>query len=198
MEAELGHNPSYVWRSLLAARDIIRAGSQWKVGDGRRIKVAVDKWLSHKPVFVGQDQTTMLVSELTDDDTGQWNRQKVHELFAPRTRCEILAIPLNATHRRDELVWKENRARRFLVKTAYQVALRLINQDGVEHSDARMDGKVWKTIWTRDATSVVNSLNQTLTCYGNVHRHGTCGQYRKGGCRNVATRCTIYFTYFEC
>ena len=47
MEAELGHNPSYVCRSLLAARDIIRAGSQWKVGDGRRIKVAVDKWLSH-------------------------------------------------------------------------------------------------------------------------------------------------------
>ena len=28
LEAELGHNPSYVWRSLLAARDIIRAGSQ--------------------------------------------------------------------------------------------------------------------------------------------------------------------------
>ena len=53
MEAELGHNPSYVWRSLLAARDIIRAGSQWKVGDGRGIKVAVDKWLSHKPVFTG-------------------------------------------------------------------------------------------------------------------------------------------------
>ena len=52
MEAELGHNPSYVCCSLLAARDIIRAGSQWKVGDGRRIKVAVDKWLSH---FIGED-----------------------------------------------------------------------------------------------------------------------------------------------
>uniref|UniRef100_A0A7N2MJI0 Reverse transcriptase zinc-binding domain-containing protein n=1 Tax=Quercus lobata TaxID=97700 RepID=A0A7N2MJI0_QUELO len=89
----------------------------------------------------------MLVSEPIDDDTGQWNRQKVHILFAPSTRCEILAIPLNALHRRDELEWKENRARRFSVKDAYHVAIRLSHQDGAEHSNARIDGKVWKTIW---------------------------------------------------
>nr|POE71305.1 hypothetical protein CFP56_65413 [Quercus suber] len=83
----------------------------------------------------------MLVSELIDKNTGQWNRQKVHELFAPSTRCEILAIPLNALHRRDELEWKENRARSFSVKDAYQVALRLLHHDGAEHSNARIDGK---------------------------------------------------------
>ena len=67
---ELGPNPSYVWRSLLAARDIIRAGSQWKVGDGKKIRGAVDNWLTHKPIFTGEDQTNMLVGELIDDDTG--------------------------------------------------------------------------------------------------------------------------------
>ena len=35
LDAELGRNPSYVWRSLLAARDVIIEGSKWKVGDGR-------------------------------------------------------------------------------------------------------------------------------------------------------------------
>ena len=74
LKAELGHNPSYVWRSLLAARDIIRAGSQWKVGDGKKIRGAVDNWLTHKPIFTGEDQTNMLVGELIDDDTAQWNR----------------------------------------------------------------------------------------------------------------------------
>ena len=105
-----------------------------------------DLGLPHKPVFTGEDQTNMLVSELIDGEMGQWNKQKVHELFAPSTRCEILAIPLNALHKRDELEWKENRARRFSVKAAYQVALRLLHHDGAEHSNARIDGKVWMTI----------------------------------------------------
>ena len=67
----------------------------------------MDNWLTHKPVFTGEEQSNMLVSELIDEHTGQWNRQKVQELFATSTRCEILAIPLNALHRRDELEWKK-------------------------------------------------------------------------------------------
>ena len=53
MDAELGSNPSYIWRSLLAARDFIIEGSKWKVGDGRSIGVVTHKWLSHKPIFLG-------------------------------------------------------------------------------------------------------------------------------------------------
>ena len=34
MDAVLGKNPSYVWRSLLAARDIISEGSIWKGMEG--------------------------------------------------------------------------------------------------------------------------------------------------------------------
>ena len=40
LDAELGNNPSFVWRSLLAARDIIQAGSRWTIGDGRNVLVA--------------------------------------------------------------------------------------------------------------------------------------------------------------
>ena len=63
--------------------------------------MVVDNWLTHKPIFIGEDQTTMLVSELIDEDMGQWNRHKVHDLFAPNTWSENLAIPLNETHRRE-------------------------------------------------------------------------------------------------
>ena len=34
MDAVLGHNPSFMWRSILAARDVIQEGSMWKIGDG--------------------------------------------------------------------------------------------------------------------------------------------------------------------
>ena len=43
MDAEVGSNPSYVWRSLLAARDVIFEGSKWEVGDGSRIEVSTHK-----------------------------------------------------------------------------------------------------------------------------------------------------------
>ena len=39
MEAELGNNSSFVQRSLLETRDLIRAATTWKVGDGRSIKI---------------------------------------------------------------------------------------------------------------------------------------------------------------
>ena len=49
MEVGLGFNPTYVWRSLLEAREMIRVATVWKVGDGRSIKLEDHKWLPHPP-----------------------------------------------------------------------------------------------------------------------------------------------------
>lgn len=74
MEAELGHNPSFVWHSLLAARDIIHAGSCWTTGDGRSIFVASSSWLPHSPGFFITPSQEMKVADLIDNDTRQWDR----------------------------------------------------------------------------------------------------------------------------
>uniref|UniRef100_A0A7N2L616 Reverse transcriptase zinc-binding domain-containing protein n=1 Tax=Quercus lobata TaxID=97700 RepID=A0A7N2L616_QUELO len=44
MDAELGSNPSYVWRSLLAAREILWEGSRWRVGDAKYSKSGRIGW----------------------------------------------------------------------------------------------------------------------------------------------------------
>ena len=49
IEAVLGSNPSYIWRSLLEARELIKAATVWKVGDGRSIKLEDNRWLPHPP-----------------------------------------------------------------------------------------------------------------------------------------------------
>ena len=148
MEAGLGNNPSYVWRSLLAARELIREGSIWQVSDGRTIKVSTHKWLSHKPVFIGEPQPNLMVSELIDENSRQWNREKLFDLFAYRTWMEIMAIPLAQVSVRDKLNWKENIWKVFSVKSAYQVALRLKQQDCVKHSTAVRDRPIWNKIWS--------------------------------------------------
>ena len=115
MEAELGNNPSYVWQSLLAARDILKEGAQWMVGDGQSIRMSAHRWLSHKPFFLRELQHNLMVKDLIDVHTFQWDREKIHDLFvfAHRTRMEILSIPLQSNPTRDILVWKENKSHSF-------------------------------------------------------------------------------------
>ena len=134
LKAELGPNPSFVWRSLLEARDIIMEGSRWQVGDGRTIEVATHVWLPHTPIFLREPTLNMRVCELIDEDTRQWDRGKVLATFAQKTCEEILATPLNNVNSRDVLVWKENRAKKFTVRTAYRIAVRLKNPSYGEHS----------------------------------------------------------------
>ena len=74
MEAELGHNPSFVWRSLLAARELIREGSMWKIGNGQSVEVSDKTWLPHRPLFKPGANTEMKVGDLIDQQTMQWNR----------------------------------------------------------------------------------------------------------------------------
>ena len=137
-----------VWRSLLQARDVIWEGSIWQVGNGQTIGINTHKWLPRSPNFkVGADKS-LKVANLIDTITHQWDRGKVHAIFKPDTREDILKIKLNNVAFRDRLVWKENKTNKFSVKTAYQVALRLHHQQTGEHSLASMDRKMWKRLWS--------------------------------------------------
>ena len=106
---------------MLAARDLIREGSIWQVVDGRSIEVSTHKWLSHKPVFIGEPRPNLMVSELMDANSRQWDREKLFDLFAYRTQVEIMAIPLSRIAGRDKLRWNENWGKKSSVKSAYQV-----------------------------------------------------------------------------
>lgn len=52
MMAGLGNSPSFVWQSLLAARDNISEGSSLRIGDGRTIGISAHSWLPHSPIFL--------------------------------------------------------------------------------------------------------------------------------------------------
>ena len=119
MMANVGSNPSFVWRSLLTARDIIFRGSKWRVGNGRTIGVYTHKWLTHKPIPRTEAVLDMRVCELIDEDAWQWDHGKLDAMFGQRTREEILSIPLDHLQSQDTLVCIENVAQKFSVKTAY-------------------------------------------------------------------------------
>lgn len=45
VEADLGHNPSFVWRSLMTAKHIIVRSSRIQVGSGQNTLIGSDPWL---------------------------------------------------------------------------------------------------------------------------------------------------------
>ncbi|KAK9992584.1 hypothetical protein SO802_027569 [Lithocarpus litseifolius] len=145
MDAELGHNPSFMWRSLLAARDLIREGSLWKIGNGQSVQVNCNKWLPHPPLFKPGANTHMKVADLIHHRTMQWNRPLLQATFMQSTQKDILRIPLSNTHAMDRLYWKENKAQQVTVRTAYSVVLRLQGEPGPEHSS--IPPKVCNFVW---------------------------------------------------
>ena len=147
MMAVVGSNPSFVWRSLLASRDIIFRGSKWRVGNGRTTGVFTHKWLTHKPRPWTEAALDMRVCELIDEDTRQWDCGKLEAMFSQRTREEILTIPLDHLQSQDTLVWTENAAKIFSDKTTYRVALHSSTQTWAEHFAARDDGPTWNKVW---------------------------------------------------
>ena len=84
---------------------------------------------------------------MINQDTRQWDRGKLFTTFDQRTSAEILALALNHLNSQDTLIWKENKAHEFSVRTTYQVALRLKNTSAAEHSSARVHGVTWTKIW---------------------------------------------------
>ena len=158
VEAELGSNPSYVWRSLLKARDIVLAGSKWKVGSGALINIFGHQWLPRPPCLCKDGPGLMKVRELVDLETGQWDRAKLAYWFEPHTCADILSIPMPNRQPNDTLVWKENKANVFSVKSAYMVALRVLHPSFGDHSNAIADGKLWKAVWSLNAPPKVRTF----------------------------------------
>ena len=109
MEAELGSNPSFVWCSLLEARELIRASTAWKVGDGQSIGVTDHRWLPHPTQFRHGANTNMKVADLIGHRTRQWNRPLLHTTFLKSTMEDIQSIMIGEEGERDKLRWKENK-----------------------------------------------------------------------------------------
>jgi hypothetical protein len=74
LEATSGARPSFAWRSLMAACDVLKNGLVWRVGDGRDICIWGDKWIPTPISFSIQSPQQILpvdakVVELIDQDT---------------------------------------------------------------------------------------------------------------------------------
>lgn len=76
-----------MWRSLWSALDLVREGVAWRVGNGRRVNIWGDKWLSSMtyPKILSPTQLMSRdskVCNLIDEEERVWNLDHLKEIFS--------------------------------------------------------------------------------------------------------------------
>ena len=98
LEAQLGSNPSYIWRSMFAARDMVKVGSGWRVGSGDQIHVFRQHWLPDADhPYVTSDHITLndvCVSSLLQVGRREWDEDVIEDMFNNRDKALIYSILL--------------------------------------------------------------------------------------------------------
>jgi hypothetical protein len=147
LEAKLGHNPSYVWRSIHASQVVVRRGLRWRLGNGNSINVWKHPWLRNDDrIHVTTDtiagRENMRVAELINESTGTWNIALIQQLFNHRDAAEISRLPLNLLNREDEPIWRYSKNGNYTVRSTYYQLMEHI----VDNNNLKEPGN-WKTLW---------------------------------------------------
>jgi len=134
LEASLGKRPSYAWRSIFLARNLLKQGLVWRVGNGASIKIWGDRWIPTPISFSVQSlPMSQLVNSWVDalivKESKSWNVPLIQAIFNPKEVRVITLIPLSPNLPLDRLIWLGTTNEIFSVKSAYHLCLEILERD---------------------------------------------------------------------
>ena len=128
LTSNLGHNPSYVWRSILKARFIVIGGARWCIGTCSSISILNESWLLNGGHIDGNIIGANFVrgfsvSSLMNTSSKGWNQEVIQQVFSSDIADSILRTPLLDQVREDNLIWKAAKNGLYSVKSAYRLCM---------------------------------------------------------------------------
>ncbi|CAF2058074.1 unnamed protein product [Brassica napus] len=74
MEVKTSNSPSFGWKSIMAAQDLLRAGLRRRIGSGYNTRVWSDSWIHVTPPWPPKDNGShrdhdMFVNQLIDQSS---------------------------------------------------------------------------------------------------------------------------------
>ena len=152
LEAEDSKVGSYAWKTILSARDVIRKGMVWRIGNGESVRIKQDKWLPSQLSRSVASQIPLMspdtkVSELIDQDKAAWKSEVVQQLFLPQEASEILGIPLSERLPPDRIVWACTPSGMFTTSSAYKLIISCELALSASPSNPKAQKQFWKRIW---------------------------------------------------
>jgi hypothetical protein len=125
INANLGNNPSYSWKSLWKSREVLIKGCRWTLGDGRRVRVMKDPWIRGGDNWwvespQREEAYDMTVDQLMLDGERKWDANKIKNLFSSETVNSILSMNLFQEVREDKFIWEGEKDGKYTVRAGYR------------------------------------------------------------------------------
>uniref|UniRef100_A0A803PQB3 Reverse transcriptase n=1 Tax=Cannabis sativa TaxID=3483 RepID=A0A803PQB3_CANSA len=133
LSADLGRNPSFVWRSIWQAQSLVRLGGK------------TNHWYRFD---VGHT-----VSSLFTVDARTWDIELVQVMFNHRDADLILSIPLSFSASGDFWSWSGEHSGNFSVKSAYRML-----QDNKDRRSGVNNSGFWRNLWQLKIPPKVKNL----------------------------------------
>ncbi|XP_021803280.1 uncharacterized protein LOC110747404 [Prunus avium] len=122
LEVYAGQGSSYLWRSVIWGRGLMKNGLHWRIGRGELVGVYVDRWLPTPTTFMVSSPPTMPINSKVCDlltPSSDWNIELIDRCFLAHDAATILSIPLTGGMARDREVWHYETHGRYTVRSGY-------------------------------------------------------------------------------
>lgn len=115
----------YTWRSILFGRELLKKGVQWRIADGKTIKITTDFWIPEVRPYAVHTllpiPVNATVKSLMVDRRRAWNEETVRTFFpVPVADC-ILQTQINRHGESDYVSWPHTRFGEYTVRSAYNL-----------------------------------------------------------------------------
>lgn len=127
MNVQRANNPSYGWRSLVAAKEVLQKGLRKKIGNGHTTKVWEEPWLPTQPARAprsrGNDRDEDIrVHHLIDEQSQSWNLEILNSVIAAEDIPKITSLRVSRTGRHDCYSWDFTKSGLYTVRSGYKIA----------------------------------------------------------------------------
>ncbi|XP_074359592.1 uncharacterized protein LOC141699321 [Apium graveolens] len=137
------------WSGIWEAKEFVKNGLRWFMGDGRSIHIYQDRWLRGKPNYCVDQYTQQQANRYTKvcdfllENQKAWDERKIKSTFNTTDAEAILAVRVSQNSTRDRVAWLHTINGQFNVKSGYHLWQTAKNRvTDVQQSDGW--GKLWR------------------------------------------------------
>ncbi|CAA7041153.1 unnamed protein product [Microthlaspi erraticum] len=197
LKAKLGSRPSYAWRSIHAAQELMQYGIRRTVGDGSQIQVWKDQWMNRKPARAPAAMNRienptlynfpleMRLKDLLLEGGTDWNTELIEAMF-PHEEAQLMKeIRPGGEGTKDGYTWDFTRTGQYSVKSGYWCAEKIQKEkQGTKEVDQPSLDALFQLGWKTETSPKVQHflwrcLKNIIPVAGNlkdrhISREGKC------------------------